>query len=424
MQQQLEQLNQYLLDFQLKTNEEDNNQWAFSYADKVSYSKYDGLFDITWFTSDYGTASYPLDELGRYDQTVPLNTRQHCDCEPLNVSECECEYEGQGFSWLIDLLITYPEKIRSLTFTGTDSGANGLRGWCFNRLLESDVLFPNLIHFSVQLHEVGNHNINFIGYDEIDHAQVTQLLAKMPNIFSLQLPTTPDKDFFKRSYPNLRVIKIQSGFDSNHFIKNIAKSELLSQITLDFTDVLCDDELSYRSPDDEKMRANIEAKELRISQSNNPKEAEKEEERRLYKEAGLSDEEISLMVDNPNREETLRLLKITCDSDQEVKESMEHMDSVDTWDENGEAILYEDDYSYDDYQPSESFQKRTLLDDYITLFESKYIPDGFHFKLRESYLTKDELYTLQNANKKVQFLHIPTHSDYYVSHRMQDAKQW
>lgn len=422
----LEQFNQYLLDLQCSEIEENENmsKWFnYHYADKISFSEYQGFYDIIWFSGNSSTTAYSKGDQKKY---LPNNIQQCCENNCENEESCDCEYEGQGLSWFIDIILAHPDKIRSLTFTGTDSGCNGLREWSFNRLLENDVVFPNLSEFKVQLHEVGDHNLNVISDDNAteDHTHVTQLLAKMPNVVSIELPTTPDKDFFSMQFPSLRSIKVQACYDSNNFIQNLANSPLLSKISLDFTDVWHDDELSYVNPKDKELGNKLLKKQEMIDNADDPKAAKRAEEYKLLKAAGFSEEEIALALDNPSREETLRLLKIISEDEEELNDTMAYYDSIDKWDENGEAYPEEELSFEDEYQPSKTYQKRTSVEDYTALFQSKYMTDKFHFKLRESYLAEDELFALQNANKNIQFLHIPTQGDYYISHRMQDKDLW
>lgn len=70
----------------------------------------------------------------------------------------EFEYYGQAFASLLELIINHPDSIASLHFDGPDEGVNGLSGWDFTRLVESDVVFQNLHTFNVKLYEAGHHN--------------------------------------------------------------------------------------------------------------------------------------------------------------------------------------------------------------------------------------------------------------------------
>jgi len=59
----------------------------------------------------------------------------------------------------------------------------------------------------------------------------------MPNIVSLTLPAIPDKDFFSYDFPNLSTLKLECDGHHESFIKNLADSKLLLQISLDFKDI-------------------------------------------------------------------------------------------------------------------------------------------------------------------------------------------
>lgn len=73
---------------------------------------------------------------------------------------------------------------------------------------------------------------------------------------------------------------------------------------------------------------------------------------------------------------------------------------------------------------SETYGKSTDFKDYKKLLSTETLPSGWHLKLRESTLTKAQLFKLQNLNRQIQLLHIPTGKDRYVSHWMQDEGEW
>ena len=129
-----------------------------------------------------------------------------------------------------------------------------------------------------------------------------------------------------------------------------------------------------------------------------------------------------MQIDRPNREETLRLLRITEDSEREVKELMDYYDQTDRWLENGEYD-WDNDYDekararHDDDEESETHNLKTAFEDYKTLMQSKYIPENWHFTLREGYLSQEQLKELNTLNSNIQFLYVPTKECYYLSHK-------
>jgi hypothetical protein len=421
MKQQLEQLNRYLQQLQLNEESEnsDNYFWIYERTDRLSFVEYNERYDIYWHAGDYGYTSFPIEEFSFYKEG---SASQHCmdNCKEEGYT-CECEYDGQGLSWLIDILIAHPEQVRSLSFFSDDIGANGTRDWDFGRLAKSDVVFPNLQLFKIQCYEVGDHNQSIIGRIDTDNSKaVTELLCKMPNIVEVEIPGVPNEDFFKMKFPKLSYMKVQAIWNAHGFIKNLAKSPILNQISLDFMDVLpAEQEIAdpYIAESAQKIKNKIEA----IKNSENPEQTKKEIEKQLLKEAGYSDAEIAFEIDNPNREEAIQLMKQFCEDDEELKDTLAHYDSLERWDENGNAIIEDETIEeyLNDYETPEGEGVPTPFEDYLAVFESKYVKDSFHFKLREGALTQAQLFILQNANRNIQFLHIPTQSDYYVSHLIQ-----
>lgn len=129
--------------------------------------------------------------------------------------------------------------IVSLTFNGADEGANGTKNWDFSRIVNSDVLFPNLKQLSVQLSDLGDHNFNIIGQDYDEDGMIAKLLSKMPNLETLIVPSAPEKSFFDIENHPLRYLKVQAGYDNQRFIKNLAQSDNFRHLlSLDFTDFM------------------------------------------------------------------------------------------------------------------------------------------------------------------------------------------
>ncbi len=72
------------------------------------------------------------------------------------------------------------------------------------------------------------------------------------------------------------------------------------------------------------------------------------------------------------------------------------------------------------FEESPTQDKRTPFEDYKALVQSKYITESWHFKLRECYLSQEQLKELNALSSHIQFLHIPTPSDYYLSHKFSE----
>jgi len=77
-----------------------------------------------------------------------------------------------------------------------------------------------------------------------------------------------------------------------------------------------------------------------------------------------------------------------------------------------EVLNHFDDLTEEDYTSVETFKK---------LFQSKIFSNekfSFHFKLRNSILTKEQLFEIQKVNTKVQFLYINSQAGKYINHMM------
>ncbi len=132
------------------------------------------------------------------------------------------------------------DKLISIKFSGPDEGANGTKSWNFNRLVNSNVVFPNMKSFVVQLTNLGDHNQSIIDGDCLDeNGIIAKLISKMPNLESLVLPSAPDKSFFQIGKHPLKSLTIQAGYSNQNFIENLADSENFSQLSaLDYTEMI------------------------------------------------------------------------------------------------------------------------------------------------------------------------------------------
>jgi hypothetical protein len=165
----------------------------------------------------------------------------HDDDPTLAIDEMEEGYNF-GFCALLEFLKIEENarKIAILKFTGPDSGANGIRAWNFTRLLQSPVRFPMLQNFEVALTDLGEHNLSIIQgeNDYEEQGTITKLVAKMPALHSLTLPSAPNKSFFKTEYLSLYYLKIQAGYNHQNFIEHVASASCFPSLTsLDYCEV-------------------------------------------------------------------------------------------------------------------------------------------------------------------------------------------
>lgn len=125
------------------------------------------------------------------------------------------DIEGNyAFIALLETLATISEKVSHLSFSGPDSGANGLRHWDFTRLVNSQCSFSNLKSFAVALTDPGDHNLSCLsgmqnGYEE--NGMIAGLVSTMPIIETLILPSAPDGKFFDQRLENLYQLRVESG---------------------------------------------------------------------------------------------------------------------------------------------------------------------------------------------------------------------
>jgi hypothetical protein len=145
-----------------------------------------------------------------------------------SIKAIDIDYEeNYVFCALLDLLTIQnnANKLLAIEFTGQDEGANGIKSWMFDRIINSKVNFPNLKSFKVQLTDLGDHNTNIIDGGGLEEKGVlAKLLAKMPVLEIMIVPSAPDKSFFEIGEHPLGYLKVQSGISSQNFISNLANS--------------------------------------------------------------------------------------------------------------------------------------------------------------------------------------------------------
>jgi hypothetical protein len=172
-----------------------------------------------------------------------------------------------GFGELLDLL-SKPDnaaQIIGLSFDGPDAGANGSTSWDFSRIINDNVTFPNLLAFKVKLTDLGDHNQSIIdGHYLLENGMVAKLLAKMPNLETLVIPSAPDHPFFEIGEHPLREFTLQAGYDHQNFISNLAgSSNFKSLVFLDYTERFDD----TGDPDKEQFTSFEAFKKLFISEA-------------------------------------------------------------------------------------------------------------------------------------------------------------
>lgn len=197
--------------------------YMVGYSPKLMFYQVGNLFDVVLYSDGYD--------------------------DDANVKASDMDYEGNfAFCALLDLLTIQDnaDRLLSIEFTGQDEGANGIKSWVFDRIINSEVHFPNLKIFKVQLTNLGDHNLNIIDGGNLEEKGVlAKLLAKMPSLETMIVPSAPDKSFFEIGEHLLSYLKVQSGLNSQDFIINLAASNNLVNLkTIDYAEQI---EFEYNS---------------------------------------------------------------------------------------------------------------------------------------------------------------------------------
>lgn len=158
--------------------------------------------------------------------------------ELFHVEYCGPFYEDTYQNLLQTLCIPdVAGKLKSLAIRGPDEGANGTRNWDFTALIEAQADFSNLTTFSVEPTAPEHHNKSIVGIDYEEDGQIGSLLSLMPLLKALTVPSAPDASFFKRPEHPLAVLRVDSGFSHQNFVRNFSESICFTQMKmLDFGD--------------------------------------------------------------------------------------------------------------------------------------------------------------------------------------------
>ncbi|HEY9837331.1 MAG TPA: hypothetical protein V6D27_10585, partial [Vampirovibrionales bacterium] len=136
-------------------------------------------------------------------------------------------------------LLAFPDFapcLSALRLYAPDEGINGTRSWNLEPLTRGEGTYQNLTLLDIQGTQPHHHNRTILG-DLAEDGIVARLLDKMPNLEQLSIPSAPSPGFFNRPPHPLKHLTLQTGYDTQNFILNLAQSTCFSQLkTLDFTD--------------------------------------------------------------------------------------------------------------------------------------------------------------------------------------------
>lgn len=185
--------------------------------------------------------------MGPHDPGMPrqVGLEQRLALAPLH-GGVHLEFHGNPwddtFAWTLECLADQQvaDVIVSLSFTGPDEGANGIREWEFTPLLDTGVHFPHLRSLSIRPTEPADHNASLVqrrGTIMEEAGDMARFAAKAPHLTELVLPNAPDASFFDVSLPHLATLRIGAGCDTQGFITHLATASTLPRLgLLDFAE--------------------------------------------------------------------------------------------------------------------------------------------------------------------------------------------
>ena len=122
-------------------------------------------------------------------------------------------------------------KVRAISLRGPDEGTNGTRNWDLEPLLAGGAAFPRLETFAVQQNSPGDHNRTVIGESYDEEGVLGRLLAKAPSLRELTVPSAPAPNFFEVGPRPLRFLSVDAGYDTQAFIRNLARTSVFRHLT-------------------------------------------------------------------------------------------------------------------------------------------------------------------------------------------------
>lgn len=133
---------------------------------------------------------------------------------------------GQPFADVLEVLAdqAVANSIIALSLRGPDEGCNGTRNWDLSPIAESDLVFSNLRHLSIEQTKPADHNRSIVASSYEEEGILARILAKSPCIESLVTPSAPNADFFQVGQRPIRFLSVDSGYDHQGFIRNLARS--------------------------------------------------------------------------------------------------------------------------------------------------------------------------------------------------------
>lgn len=139
---------------------------------------------------------------------------------------------GESYFGLLETL-AHPEvanSISSIDLRGPDTGANGTRNWDLSILAESATTFPILRRLCIEQTKPADHNQTIVAKEYGEDGVLARILAKAPALEVLVTPSAPNSEFFSIGLHSLEHLSVDSGYDHQNFIANLAGSSCFPKL--------------------------------------------------------------------------------------------------------------------------------------------------------------------------------------------------
>ncbi|MFN0021322.1 MAG: hypothetical protein ACKVP0_23985 [Pirellulaceae bacterium] len=132
----------------------------------------------------------------------------------------------EPFSELLSAVVSKDVSavIASLNLRGPDEGANGTRNWDVSLLGDGKAKFPSLRALSIERTRPKDHNRSIVAETYDEDGVLARILKQSPSLEYLVSPSAPNGAFFEVGERPLRFLSIDTGYDRQDFIRNLARS--------------------------------------------------------------------------------------------------------------------------------------------------------------------------------------------------------
>jgi hypothetical protein len=173
------------------------------------------------------------------------------------------DFYGSPFEEAFDTVCTalrddaVAPALASLSLRCPDQGMNGTCSFGLEALVSKRSSFPALRSLSLQQNAPATHNRIVIGEDD-EGGVLGTLLKAAPALESLVVPSAPDRSFFELANRPLRYLNVDSGYDTQNFVANLAESSSFPKLDHlefgEYNETYMDDFASHCTPKDDYRR--------------------------------------------------------------------------------------------------------------------------------------------------------------------------